>query len=124
MKKVIIKTGTEADFFKRGRKISKALDACKPLSSKLILSFEDPSELISLISGRRLSLFRAIKKDPGSITDIAKRLNRTRRCIQRDIDAMQSAGLIIVTEKTSCGRGRVKEVSAIAERISINVDIY
>lgn len=104
--------------------ISKALDAYKPLSCKLILIFEDPGELMRLISGTRLSLLREIQKEPGPISDIAKRLSRTRSSIQRDIDAMQAAGLIIVTEKTHNGRGRVKEVSAIAERITIKLDIY
>lgn len=123
MKKVIITNGTEADFLKRGRVIARALDAGKPLRSELILSFEDPNDLIKLISGTRLNLFKAIKQQPGSITDIAKRLHRNRNSVKRDIDAMQAAGLITLKEKTSPGHTRIKEVSVIAERLSLKVDI-
>jgi len=119
MKKVTIKTGSDADFFKRGVVISRALDACKPAPSKLILTFEDPSDLIKLISGARLNLFRAIMKEPGSITALAKRLKRNRSTVKRDIDAMQAAGMIIVREKVQPGLRRIKVVCAVVEQVTL-----
>lgn len=119
MKKVPIKTGSDADFFKRGVLISRALDASKPAPSKLILTFEDPSDLIKLISGARLNLFRAIKKEPGSITALAKRLKRNRSTVKRDIDAMQAAGMVIVTEKVHPGLRRIKVVCAVVEQVTL-----
>ena len=66
MTRLTIKTGTEEDFFKRGRKLAKAADRGEPLPDERIVSFEDPADLMKLITAARLALFRAIKEQPGS----------------------------------------------------------
>ena len=74
MSKVIIKTGTTADFFKRGRKVAKLADQGARLAEEQIISFEDPGDVLRLLTTARLALFRTIKERPGSITDVAERL--------------------------------------------------
>lgn len=124
MKRLIITTGTEEDFFKRGRRVAKDLDAGRTIEQQTIISFEDPTDMMRLISSSRLNLFKEIKREPGSIGRIAERLNRDRSAVKRDIDAMQAAGLVSVTEKTLPGHGRMKEVRAIAENFSLQVDVF
>ena len=48
MKKLILKTGTELDFFKRGRMIAKAADLGQPIPEEKIISFEDPADATNL----------------------------------------------------------------------------
>jgi hypothetical protein len=42
MTKLTIKTGTEAEFFKRGRLLAGAADKGEPLPDECIVSFDDP----------------------------------------------------------------------------------
>lgn len=76
MKKVTITTGTDSDFFMRGRLISRAADAGETFEQELILTFEDFEDLRKLIAPARLNLLRSIMKEPGTIRDISERLNR------------------------------------------------
>lgn len=124
MNRFIIKTGTEEDFFKRGFQLAKALDNGKTTRQQTILTFEDPVDLMKLLSTARLNLFKEIKREPGSITRIAERIKRDRSAVKRDIDVMQAAGLLEVTEMPHPGHGRIKEVRAIAEKISLQVDVF
>ena len=124
MKKLILKTGTEQDFFKRGREIAKAADLGKPIPEESIISFEDPADVTKLSTTARLALFRAIKECPGSITQISTRLRRDRSAVKRDIDELERAGLLLVSTKTLPGHGRMKEVRAAASQFNLQAVIF
>ena len=117
--KLTIKTGTEDAFFKRGRQLAKAADSGKTIAPERIISFEDPFDLVKLITATRLTLFRAVKETPGSITDIALRLQRDRSAVKRDLDALQQAGLVTIIEKVLPGHGRMKEARATATHFKL-----
>ncbi len=59
-----------------------------------IISFEDPADVMKLITATRLALFRAVKEAPGSITEIAARLHRDRSAVKRDLDELEHVGLV------------------------------
>lgn len=122
MNKLTIKTGTEEEFFKRGRRLASAADQGKLLPDECIISFEDPADVIKLMTATRLALFRTVKDAPGSITEIAERLHRDRSAVKRDVVAMERAGLVTVTEKSLPGHGRMKEVRAKADRFSLQAE--
>lgn len=123
MTKLIIKTATEEDFFKRGRQLATAADRGEPLPDERIISFEDPADVMKLITTARLALFRAVKEMPGSITEISERLHRDRSAVKRDIDELERAGLVTIAEKVLPGHGRMKEVRATANRVSLQAEI-
>ena len=123
MSRVTIKTGTPKEFFERGRQIAKAIDRGEHLPTERILSFEDPVELVRLITAARLAVFRAVKEAPGSITEIAERLQRDRSAVKRDVDALEGAGLVSVVEKVLPGHGRMKEVRAAAESFTLQAEL-
>ncbi|MGB4911601.1 MAG: MarR family transcriptional regulator [Candidatus Dechloromonas phosphoritropha] len=123
MTKLTIKTGTEGDFFKRGRQLARAADRGEQLPDERIVSFEDPADLMKLITATRLALFRAVKEMPGSITQISERLHRDRSAVKRDVDELELAGLVTITEKVLPGHGRMKEVRATANRFSLQADV-
>lgn len=124
MKNLILKTGTEKDFFKRGRKIAKAADLGQPIPEETIISFEDPADVTKLITTARLALFRAVKECPGSITQISTRLRRDRSAVKRDIDELERAGLLMVATKVLPGHGRMKEVSAVATHFNLQAVVF
>ena len=114
MTKLTIKTGTEKDFFARGRRLAKAADRGEPIPAERIISFEDPADMLSLLTPATLELLRSVKEAPASITIIAARLQRDRSAVKRDVDQLESAGLVIVETKTLPGHGRMKEVRPVA----------
>lgn len=123
MTKLTIKTGTEEDFFKRGRKLAKAADRGEPLPDERIISFEDPADVMKLITAARLALFRAVKEMPGSITQLSERLHRDRSAVKRDVDELERAGLVTIADKVLPGHGRMKEVRATANRFSLQAEV-
>jgi predicted transcriptional regulator len=123
MTKLTIKTGTEEEFFKRGRRLAKAADRGEPMPDERIISFEDPADVMKLITVTRLALFRAVKDMPGSITDIAERLHRDRSAVKRDVDELERVGLVTVTDKVLPGHGRMKEVRATAKRFNLQAEV-
>lgn len=115
--KTVIRTGSVEGFFKRGREVARLADQGKPLPAERVIAYEDPEDLARLVTVAKIALFRAIKEGPGSITEIAARVNRDRSAVKRDIDDLELAGLVCVEEKTHPGHGRLKEVRATAERV-------
>ncbi len=119
MSKLIIKTGDEAEFFKRGRKLAQLADQGRELPKESIIAYEDPADVLKLLSAAKLALFRAIKDQPGSITAISERLHRDRSAVKRDVDALAKAGLVKVEPRVLPGHGLMKEVSVTAQRFKL-----
>ena len=123
MTKLTIKTATEDDFFRRGRQLARAADRGEALPDERIISFEDPADVIKLITAARLALLRAVKEMPGSITEISARLHRDRSAVKRDVDELERAGLVTIADKVLPGHGRMKEVRATAMRFSLQAEV-
>ena len=114
MKNITLKAGTEQDFFRRGKTLARLADAGKQLPEERTVSFEDPGELLRLLTVSRLDVFRSVKNEPGSITVIAGRLHRDRSAVKRDVDQLAQAGLVTIETKVLPGHGHMKEVRAAA----------
>jgi predicted transcriptional regulator len=115
--KTVIRTGNVEDLFKRGREVARLADQGKRIPAERIIAYEDPEELARILTTAKIALFRAIKEQSGSITDIATRLKRDRSAVKRDIDDLEQAGLVSVEEKLHPGHGRLKEVRVAADRV-------
>lgn len=115
MQEVFFKVETEEAFFKRGKVLAKLADQEQPLPTSIVISFEDPLELLRTITGSRIDVLRIVKKSPGSITDIARHLQRDRSSVKRDVDQLEGLGLVTVESKPLPGHGRMKEVRAVAQ---------
>ncbi len=123
MSTLTLRTGNEEDFFKRGKKLAKLADAGKTIPWELVISFEEPAELLKLLTAARLDLFRAIKEHPDSITGIAERLHRDRSAVKRDIDQLAIAGLVTIEQKVLPGHGSMKQVRAAATRFKLEAQL-
>lgn len=118
--KAIVKTAGAEDFFKRGREIAKLADQGMPIPAEKVIAFEDPEAVTRLMTTAKLTLFRAVKASPGSITEISARLHRDRSAVKRDIDELERAGLVVVDTKPLPGHGRKKEVRVAAEQVLLS----
>ena len=65
MKKLLLKTDPTQNFFKRGKALARSADSGKPLPQQRTLSFEEPGDLVRLLTATRLDVFRAVKQQPG-----------------------------------------------------------
>jgi len=123
MKNIILKAGNEQDFFRRGKTLARLADAGKLLPDERTVSFEDPAELLRLLTVSRLDVFRSVKDEPGSITVIAGRLHRDRSAVKRDVDQLAQAGLVTIETKVLPGHGHMKEVRASATRFRLEATV-
>jgi predicted transcriptional regulator len=123
MKQLTVKTATEADFFARGRNLARLADHAKPLPEECVISFEDPAEMLQLLTAARLTLLQAIKKQPDSITQLAQRLHRDRETIKRDVDELMHYGLVEIELTTLPGHRRMKAIHLRAERLRLEASI-
>ena len=57
--------------------------------------------------------FSSGQEAPGSITDIAARLQRDRSAVKRDLDELEQVGLVTIAEKVLPGHGRMKEAAPL-----------
>ncbi|ELX11939.1 transcriptional regulator [Janthinobacterium sp. HH01] len=99
MNTVMINLANDDDFFRHGRRIAQLADQQKELCAENTISFEDPVDLLKLLTPHRLALFRAIKDHPGPIVAIAGRLGRTPDSVQRDTDELELLGLAQVEQQ-------------------------
>jgi predicted transcriptional regulator len=120
---VTITTAPPEDFFRRGRRLAKLADAGQPIPEQRVISFEDPAELLQLLTPARLTLIQIIKKAPGSIAAIAARLYRDRRAVKRDLDALTRYDLVTIEAKALPGHGRMKEVRLGAEHYRLEAQL-
>lgn len=123
MTNLIVTTGPIEDFFARGKEIARRADEGVKVPEHCIRSFEDPADMMRLLTATRLELFRTIKERPGSITEVSVRLHRDRSAVKRDADALAAAGIITIAEKVHAGHGRLKELRVAAERISLQAEV-
>jgi len=114
MKNVTLKAGNEQDFFRRGKVLARLADAGQPMPEERTVSFEDPADLLRLLTASRLEVFRSVKGEPGSITVIAGRLQRDRSAVKRDVEQLAQVGLVTIETKPLPGHGHMKEIRAAA----------
>lgn len=112
----IIIESTE-DFFKRGKATAVLADKGLLKEQSRIVSFENSEDLARVVSAAKIDLFREIRLRSGSITDIAQRLKRDRSAVKRDIDVLQSVGLVELHTLKNAGHGTKKEVSASESQV-------
>lgn len=115
--KTRIKTGNIEGFFKRGREVARMADQGKPIPVERVIAYDDAKDLARILATAMIARFRFITERPGSIIDIARRLQRDRSAVSRDIDALEQAGLVNVAERASPRHGRRKVVCAVADKV-------
>lgn len=114
-----ITTAPIEDFFVHGREIARKLDRGEKLEPVRSISFEDPEDMLGLLTTGRVELFRAIKSEPGSIADIARRLHRDRSAVKRDVDILVSAGIVEVEDRPLPSHGRMKFIKPLADTFNL-----
>lgn len=118
-----VKIESAEDFFARGKHTAKALDKGEKLSPSLIISFEDPEDLIEFLTKTKQVLLAALRKKPDSISGLAHTLHRSRAAIDKDVRQLESIGILKSEYIINPGHGRCRIIKAVDENpIKLHVE--
>jgi predicted transcriptional regulator len=84
-----------------------------------VVAFEDINDLLCLLTAKRVLLLKQVKETPSSISTLAKKLNRDRSAVTRDVQMLERFGVVEVTEKPLSGHGKQKWVAPLAGEIRL-----
>jgi predicted transcriptional regulator len=110
-------------FFGRGRKVARLADGGDRIPPSRVVAFEDIESLRQVLTAKRILLLRQVREAPGSITDLARKLNRDRSAVTRDVQALERVGIVQVTEKSLPGHGRQKWIAPVAHDIRLTAQL-
>jgi len=121
--KVNIGAGSTAEFFDRVRSHAKRLDQGENLPAEMSVTFEDPAEMLKVLSAERVRLLRRAKAGSVAVSDLASGLKRDVRAVTRDVVLLEKAGLLRTSYRVNPGHGRLKIVEAVAREYRLTANI-
>jgi len=121
--RVSIRTGAADEFFDRVREHAKKLDRGVSLPAEITITFENPSELLSVLTSERVRLLRRAKAGSLPISDLASGLRRDVRAVSRDVLLLEKAGLLRTSYRANPGHGRLKIVEPIAREYRLTASL-
>lgn len=121
--KVSIQTGTADEFFSRVRRHARKLDRGESLPAEINITFEDPVELLNILTSERVRLLRRAKAGSLPISDLASRLKRDVRAVSRDVVLLEKAGLLRTSYRSNPGHGKLKIVEPVARGYKLTASL-
>lgn len=123
MRKTEIRVESVEAFFERGRRIARLADRGAPIAPSRVVAFEDIESLLHVLTEKRVLLLKQLKASPACIGDLAKRLNRDRSAVTRDVQVLARFGVVRVAEKPLPGHGRQKWITPVARDIRLTAQL-
>ena len=121
--KVNIATGSTDEFFRRVRRDAAKLDRSESIPAEINITFEDPAELLNVLTTERVRLLRRAKTGALPISDLASGLNRDVRAVSRDVMRLEKAGLLRTSYRINPGHGKCKIVEPVAAKYCLTASI-
>src|SRR5207302_466803 len=106
IKAVTLTTGTLEEFVERSKERAKKLDRGEKLAPEIRVTFEDPADLLRVLSAERLRVLHTIRtKTKPTISGLAIILKRDRKAVSRDVKLLESLGLLRTRDESNPGHG-------------------
>lgn len=121
--KVNIATGSADAFFDRIRSHAAALDRGESIAPEITITFEDPLEMLNVLTAERVRLLRKAKSGALPIVALASGLKRNVRAVSRDVDRLEKAGLLRTSYRVNPGHGRHKVVESVARKYNLTASL-
>jgi predicted transcriptional regulator len=112
-------TGPVQDFIGRSLDRARKLDRGEKLPSGIRLTFEDPGNLMRVLSTQRVRVIHAVRIKPTGLSELAIALNRDRKAVRRDVSVLESLGLVKTREESNPGHGVRKIVEPLARKYQL-----
>jgi predicted transcriptional regulator len=124
IKNVRLETGTVDEFFERSKVRAEKLDRIEKLPAEFRITFEDPADLLRVLSAQRLRVLYAIrKKTKPTISGLATILKRDRRAVSRDVKLLEGLGLLRTRNEANPGHGAMTVVEPLAEKYHLEATV-
>ena len=98
--KVSVRTGTANEFFGRVREHAAKLDRGESIPAEITITFEDPEELLNVLTAERVRLLRRAKAGSLPISALASGLRRDIRAVKaggQPVGLSRDSGVVIPT---------------------------
>ena len=101
-------------FFRRAREHARKLDRGEPIAPEITVTFEDVRDMLRVLSAERVRLLRVAREKAVPVSDLANGLQRDTRAVSRDVDLLESFGLLRTRYEKNPGHGRRRIVEPCA----------
>jgi predicted transcriptional regulator len=119
MRRAQIRIEHEDAFFDRVRARAIAADRGEAIAPSHVIAFEDLETFLRVLNANRVGLLRELKGTPASLSDLARRLKRGQVAVNRDVRALERAGVLSITEKTVPRHGRKKWITPLVREVQL-----
>jgi predicted transcriptional regulator len=121
MKNKKIKIKTKNEFFRDVLGVAKNLDRSKKPQHLRGEYFESLEAVRNVLTEKRLELWRAIRdRQPNSLLELSKLVNRDFKSVHRDVSVLVSVGLIEL-KKSKGLRGYTQKPASLADALTLEV---
>ena len=83
------------------------------------MTFEDPADLVRVLSAQRVRVLRALREKPAPVSELAATLRRDRKAVKRDVTLLESFGLVNAREEINPGHGRRRIIEPLAAKYQL-----
>ena len=108
-----------AGFFHRATEHARKLDRGVFLAPEITVTFENVGDMLRVLSTERVRLLRVARERATPISDLANGLDRDARAVSRDVDLLESFGLLRTRYETNPGHGRRRIVEPRAAKYQL-----
>jgi predicted transcriptional regulator len=109
----------ETVVLKRPRRLPNFVDRGERLPPEMRLTFEDPADLLRVLTAQRVRVLHAVRKNAAPVSELASVLGRDRTAVRRDVRIPTTFGLVNTREETNPGHGRRKIVVPLASKCEL-----
>ena len=116
--------GTAEEFFERSKARAEKLDRGEQLEPEIRVTFEDPADLLRVLSVERLRVLMTIRKRlKPTISGLAVILKRDRKAVSRDVKLLESLGLLRTRNEANPGHGKQTVVEPLANKYHLTATV-
>jgi len=116
---VMVSSGTVEAFVGRSLDRARKMDRGEKLPSEISMTFEDPADLLRVLSAERVRVIHAVREKPAAVSELAVTLRRDRKAVKRDVSLLESFGLVSGREEINPGHGRRRIIEPRAAKYQL-----
>jgi predicted transcriptional regulator len=117
--RVTVSSGSVEAFVGRSLARARRLDRGERLAPEITMTFEDPADLVRVLSAERVRVIHAVREKPAPVSELAVTLRRDRKAVKRDVSLLESFGLVNAREEVNPGHGRRRIIEPLAAKYQL-----
>ena len=122
-RRATVASGNVEAFVERSLERARKLDRGERMPTEITMTFEDPSDLLRVLSAQRVRVLHAVRARPTPVSELAGTLGRDRKAVRRDVSLLESFGLLETREEPNPGHGRRRVVEPRAAKYRLMATI-